>query len=93
MNLHYFSIFISLPQMTEDKKRVIIYDLVSDDPEKYNYVPGSKASMMIEDVRLIVEEIADEEIFVLDLKNFTVRHLTKIVPSIFRSYLDIVQVR
>ncbi|KAJ8965413.1 hypothetical protein NQ314_004166 [Rhamnusium bicolor] len=80
--------FIPMPKLTKNKHKVFVYRILTNDPEKYNFVNGVKAFFIFADVRMVEEQDFPEgEIPIFDMKNFTVRHLTKIVLPVVKKYM------
>ncbi|CAH1112962.1 unnamed protein product, partial [Psylliodes chrysocephalus] len=72
--------FLPLPKFTKENYQIFMYRLLTNDVDKYDFVNGAKAFSIVADVRMVEENtIADGEIPIFDMKNFTLKHLTKIV--------------
>ena len=67
--------------MTKDKYKITINSLNDPDASKFDYVNLVKAGLMLNDARFLDydenEEIAEGEIFIMDMKNMGWRHLWK----------------
>ncbi|VEN56902.1 unnamed protein product [Callosobruchus maculatus] len=80
--------FLPLPTLTEDNCKVFIYRILTNDVDKYDFVNGVKAFFIFADVRMVSEDqIPEGEIPIFDMKNFTLRHLTKIVLPVLKKYM------
>nr|CAH7718433.1 unnamed protein product [Callosobruchus chinensis] len=91
--IFYFSDFLPLPTLTEDNCKVFIYRILTNDVDKYDFVNGVKAFFIFADVRMVSEDqIPEGEIPIFDMKNFTLRHLTKIVLPVLKKYMIYTQV-
>ncbi|KAG5885890.1 hypothetical protein JTB14_019149 [Gonioctena quinquepunctata] len=79
--------YLLLPERVENNN-VFLYRITSNDVDKYDFVNGTKAFFIFADARMFEEEdIPDGEITLFDMKNFTPRHLTKIVFPVLRKYM------
>ncbi|XP_023019769.2 alpha-tocopherol transfer protein [Leptinotarsa decemlineata] len=79
--------YLLLPQRLNNIN-IFLYRITSNDVDKYDFINGCKAFFIFSDTRMIEEEdISDGEIPLFDMKNFSVKHLTKIVLPVLRKYM------
>lgn len=76
-----FSYYVPLPKITEDQYRVFCFTFKKDCPEAWN--PERVFSFMTNGVyeTKIYEDIAQGNIFILDLTHISLGHLTRITPT------------
>ncbi|XP_060527195.1 alpha-tocopherol transfer protein-like [Cylas formicarius] len=80
--------FVPLPKLSAQNYKVFLYNLRTSDPEKYHFVDALKAFFVLADVRMLLEtEVPDGEIPIFDMRNFTLKHLTKIVLPVLKKYM------
>ena len=72
-----------MPQLTPDCDRVIIMGLPPSDGTEFTMLYVVKLFQMMMEIR-ISEDYCLSDIFVMDFGNVTLRHVTKITPSIVK---------
>lgn len=68
--------------------------LVEEDPSKFDLTTSIKIFFIMSDIRLItpdVNDLSDGEIAIYDAKNFSYKHITKIVLSSMRVFMRFTQ--
>ncbi|CAG9862277.1 unnamed protein product [Phyllotreta striolata] len=80
--------FLPLPKFTKDNHQLFVYRILTSDIEHYDFVNSVKAFSMVADVRMVEETaIADGEVPIFDMKNFTAKHITKVVFPVMKKLL------
>jgi len=74
-----------MPQLTPDCDRVTVFGLPPTDGMEFNPLHAIKLIQMMMEIR-ISEDYCRSDIFVIDFGNFTLRHVTKITPSIVKKF-------
>ncbi|CAH1119368.1 unnamed protein product [Phaedon cochleariae] len=79
--------YLMLPKRVRNNN-VFLYRITSSNVDDYDFANAVKAFFIVADARMIEEEnIPDGEIPMFDMKNFSARHLTRIVFPILRKYM------
>ncbi|PSN57103.1 hypothetical protein C0J52_01291, partial [Blattella germanica] len=76
-------IFFPLPELTPKRQRVIIWAIRNPDPELYLFKELIMIVFMIIHIRMR-EEYCSSDIYVLDMKNFSLPHGTKVNFAILK---------
>lgn len=85
-----------LRKNTKDNHKVSVYRLKSSDASKFTYINITRLILALLDCRLAYcdeNELINGEISLVDVKGFSFRHFTKIVPhlGIMKTYMNYVQ--
>jgi len=72
-----------MPQLTPDCDRVVVLALPPTDGVDFNTLHVVKLFQMMTEIR-ISEDYCRSDIYVADYGNFTLRHVTKITPSLVK---------
>ncbi|XP_050297166.1 alpha-tocopherol transfer protein-like [Anthonomus grandis grandis] len=80
--------FVPMPKLTDQNHKIFIYRINTPDPDKYHFIKALKVFFIFADVRMAIEEdIADGEIPIFDMANFTLKHLTKVNLAVLKKYM------
>jgi len=74
-----------MPQLTPDCDRVVICGLPPSDGMEFNTLYMAKLMQMVMEIR-ISEDYCLSDIFVADMANMTLRHISKITPSFLKKF-------
>jgi hypothetical protein len=74
-----------MPQLTPDCDRVVVMGLPPSDGIDFRPLYAVRLLQMMMEIR-ISEDYCRSDIYVLDYGNITLRHVTKITPSILKKY-------
>ena len=74
-----------MTKLTADCDRVFIIGVIPSDGTDFNALDVVRLFQMIMEIR-ISEDYYLSDIYVADYGNFTVRHITKITPSILKKF-------
>jgi len=74
-----------MPQLTPDCDRVIVIVVAPTDGMDFNPLHVIKLFQLMMEIR-ISEDYCRSDIYVIDFGNFTLRHLTKVTPSIVKKF-------
>jgi len=74
-----------MPQLTPDGNRVIILGVPPSDGVEFNGLHMVKLIQMVMEIK-ISEDYYLSDILVADYGNITLRHITKITPSLVKKY-------
>jgi len=74
-----------MPQLTPDCDRVVVIVVPPTDGMEFNPLCVVKLFQMMMEIR-ISEDYWRSDIYLVDLGNFTLRHMTKVTPSIVKKY-------
>jgi hypothetical protein len=77
--------FFPMPQLTPDCDRVVIISLPPTDGMDFIPLSALKLFQMMTEIR-ISEDYCRSDIYVADYGNFTLRHVTKITPSVVKKF-------
>jgi len=72
-----------MPQLTPDCDRVVFIVVAPTDGMEFNMLYVVKLFQMVMEIR-ISEDYCRSDIYVIDYGNFTLRHVTKITPSVVK---------
>lgn len=87
---------IPLFQHTKENYKICIYQLLNDDANNINFNDCVKAYFMCCDVRFQLpvrryNDLESGEVIVFDMKNLTMKHLTRVVVSTLRLFFKYLQ--
>jgi hypothetical protein len=74
-----------MPRLTPDCDRVVVIGLPPSDGMDFRTLYAVRLFQMIMEIR-ISEDYCRSDIYVLDYGNLTLRHVTKITPSILKKF-------
>jgi len=74
-----------MPQLTADCDRVIVIGVPPSDGMDFNTIYGIRFFQMMMEIR-ISEDYCLSDIYVADFGNITLRHITKITPSLVKKF-------
>ena len=77
--------FFPMPQLTPDCDRVIVLGVPPSDGMEFNALFMAKMIQLVMEIR-ISEDYCLSDILVADYGNITLRHITKITPSLVKKY-------
>jgi hypothetical protein len=78
-------IFFPMPQLTADCDRVVVLGLPPSDGTDFNPLNEIRLFQMMTEIR-ISEDYCLSDIHVVDFSNITLRHITKITPSLVKKF-------
>jgi len=74
-----------MPQLTPDCDRVVVIVVAPTDGMEFNPLYVVKLFQMMMEIR-ISEDYCCSDIYVADYGNFTLRHVTKMTPSLVKKF-------
>ena len=74
-----------MPQLTPDCDRVVVFGFPPSDGMDFNALYVIRIIQMVMEIR-ISEDYCLSDILVVDYCNITLRHMTKITPSLMKKY-------
>jgi len=74
-----------MPQLTPDCDRVVLIGMAPTDGMEFNPLHAIKLIQLMMEIR-ISEDYCRSDIYVIDFGNFTLRHVTKITPSLVKKF-------
>jgi len=74
-----------MPQLTPDCDRVIVCGLQPTDGMEFNMLYELKLFQMMMEIR-ISEDYCRSDIYIMDYANITLRHVTKITPTLVKKF-------
>jgi len=74
-----------MPQLTPDCDRVVLIGVPPTDGMEFNTLYVVKLFQMMMEIR-ISEDYCRSDIHLIDFGNFTLRHVTKVTPSILKMF-------
>jgi len=74
-----------MPQLTPNCDRVVVAGLLPTDGMEFNPLYALKLFQIMIEIR-ISEDYCRSDIYVMDFGNFTLRHVTKVTPSIVKKF-------
>jgi len=74
-----------MPQLTPECDRVLVCGLLPTDGMEFNPLHVVKLFQMMMEIR-ISEDYCRSDIYVFDFGNFTLRHVTKVTPSLLKKF-------
>lgn len=77
----FFSCWVPLPKPTHEGYRVSLYCLRSRCVDKFNFRDIAKLSVMTYELRIAKLDTYKKDIFIYDLDNLSMNHVTAILPS------------
>ena len=83
--LFHCRIFFPMPQLTPDFDRFIVISLPPSDGMDYNPLYVVKLIQMVMEIR-ISEDYCCSDIYVVDFRNITLRHVIRTTPSYVKKY-------
>ena len=92
----FFSQVVPLPKLTEDNKRILFVRFTTSDTSQYSCVESIKMMLMTLDARYSLlddDKLADSDILIIDLQNYTFRHFLNEArnPKILFLYFKYIQ--
>jgi hypothetical protein len=72
-----------MPQLTADCDRVVVIGVPPSEGIDFNALDAARLFQMMMEIRMS-EDYCLSDIYVTDFGNFTVRHFTKITPSLVK---------
>jgi hypothetical protein len=83
--LFHCRIFFPMPQLTPDCDRVVVLIIPPSDGMDYNPLYAVKLIQIVMEIR-ISEDYCRSDIYVVDFRNITLRHVTRTTPSVMKKY-------
>ncbi|XP_050534116.1 clavesin-2-like isoform X5 [Daktulosphaira vitifoliae] len=80
MNEYYVT--TPLPMLTNDANRITLIQLKTGDMTKFSYPNLTKCVIMSFDIRSSKLDNNKKEILIIDMKNYTISHITAILPHV-----------
>jgi hypothetical protein len=77
--------YFPMPQLTADCDRVIVIGVSPSDGTEFNTIYGIRFFQMMMEIR-ISEDYCLSDIYVADFGNITLRHITKMTPSLVKKF-------
>jgi len=74
-----------MPQLTPDCDRVMVFGLPPTDGMEFNTLYVVRLVQMMMEIR-ISEDYCGSDIYVADYGNLTLRHVTKVTPSLVKKF-------
>lgn len=75
-----FRLFIPLPKLTPEGYRVSLSRIRNQEVDNFEFADYVKVNFMSIDIRLSKLDMFKKEIFIFDLKDITMAHLTSMLP-------------
>jgi len=74
-----------MPQLTADCARVVVAVIPPTDGVEFNAIYALRLFQMLMEIR-ISEDYCLSDIYIVDYNNITLRHITKITPSLLKKF-------
>lgn len=83
---------VSLPNLTHEGYRILVYRLKNHDPSVLDFVEALKAFCMFNDARISEDGIVNGYVILFDMTGTRLGHLAKVKFGALKTYMQYIQV-